>query len=70
MRHPGFKSDISAASTQQAEGIQRIGVAVAQMDDITQQNAALVEEATASASALAAQAGELKRTVETFRLPD
>jgi methyl-accepting chemotaxis protein len=66
----GIMGDISAASTQQAEGIQRIGVAVAQMDDITQQNAALVEEATASASALAAQAGELKRTVETFRLPD
>jgi hypothetical protein len=45
-RHP-------AASAQQAQGIEHISVAVAQMENITQQNAALVEEATATSGALA-----------------
>jgi methyl-accepting chemotaxis protein len=60
--------EISSASTQQAQGVEHIGVAMAQIDRITQQNAALVEEATASAIALASQADELRRAVESFRL--
>jgi methyl-accepting chemotaxis protein len=60
--------EISSASTQQAQGVEHIGLAMAQIDRITQQNAALVEEATASAIALAGQADELNGAVESFRL--
>jgi methyl-accepting chemotaxis protein len=60
--------EISAASSQQTQGIEHVGIAITQMDSVTQQNAALVEQATAAASALAGQADELKRTVSVFRL--
>jgi methyl-accepting chemotaxis protein len=60
--------EISSASTQQAQGVEHLGLAMAQIDQITQQNAALVEEATASAIALASQADELNRAVDSFRL--
>jgi methyl-accepting chemotaxis protein len=60
--------EISAASIQQTQGIEHIGVTISQMDNVTQQNAALVEQATAAATALAGQAAELKQTVSVFRL--
>jgi methyl-accepting chemotaxis protein len=49
--------EISAASAEQSTGIEQVGQAVTQMDSVTQQNAALVEEAAAAAQSLAEQAG-------------
>jgi methyl-accepting chemotaxis protein len=60
-------NEISSASSQQTQGIEQVGVAITQMDAVTQQNAALVEQATAAAAALAVQAEELKRAVSVFR---
>jgi len=50
-RVTGMMSEITVASNQQSQGIEQIGQAIAQMDGVTQQNAALVEEASASAVA-------------------
>ncbi len=58
--------DISAASVEQSKGIEHVGVAVSQMDTVTQQNAALVEEPTAAAPSLASQATTLKQAVSMF----
>ncbi|WP_118180605.1 methyl-accepting chemotaxis protein [Paraburkholderia phosphatilytica] len=60
--------EISAASTEQSAGIEEINHAVAQMDAGTQQNAALVEQATAAARSLDDQAKSLKRMVGKFVL--
>ena len=60
--------EISAASTEQSAGIEEINRAVTQMDAGTQQNAALVEEATAAARSLDDQAKALKRLVGQFKL--
>jgi methyl-accepting chemotaxis protein len=60
--------EITAASEAQHAGIQQINHAVDQMDEATQQNAALVEQAAASAAALKEQAGSLLRTVRVFRV--
>ncbi|UPG95133.1 methyl-accepting chemotaxis protein [Luteibacter aegosomatissinici] len=60
--------DISRASTAQSEQIGQINHAVSRMDDSTQQNSALVEEAAAAAKSLEDQAAELARVVEVFRL--
>ncbi|BEP96979.1 methyl-accepting chemotaxis protein (plasmid) [Acidovorax sp. A79] len=62
--------EISAASSEQSAGVGQVGEAVTQMDQVTQQNAALVEEMAAAASALDAQAGELVRAVAVFKLPN
>jgi methyl-accepting chemotaxis protein len=48
--------EISAASNEQATGVAQVGEAVTQMDQVTQQNAALVEEMAAAASSLKSQA--------------
>ncbi len=61
-------SEISAASNEQALGVKQVGEAVAQMDQATQQNAALVEESAAAASMLREQADQLVRAVAVFRL--
>jgi methyl-accepting chemotaxis protein len=61
-------SEISAASSEQAAGVADVDSAVHQMDQATQQNAALVEEIAAAASGLKAQAADLVRVVEVFRL--
>ncbi|CAN0624555.1 methyl-accepting chemotaxis protein Trg [Burkholderia multivorans] len=61
-------SGIWAASEEQSSGIDQINHAVSQMDEVTQQNAALVEEAAAAASSLQSQAGDLMRSVSSFRL--
>jgi uncharacterized phage infection (PIP) family protein YhgE len=60
--------EISAASNEQASGVEQVGEAVTQMDQATQQNAALVEEMAAAASALKGQAQELVQAVAFFKL--
>ncbi|MBJ7312780.1 methyl-accepting chemotaxis protein [Rugamonas sp. CCM 8940] len=60
--------EISMASQEQTSGIEQINQAVTQMDTVTQQNAALVEEAAAAAASLQDQAGILAQVVSTFRL--
>ncbi len=59
---------ISAASAEQAQGISEVNQAVGQIDDVTQQNAALVEEAAAAAESLQEQAVNLSRAVAVFEL--
>jgi methyl-accepting chemotaxis protein-1 (serine sensor receptor) len=60
--------EISAASNEQALGVAQVGEAVTQMDQTTQQNAALVEQMAAAASSLKSQAQELVHTVAVFQL--
>ncbi|PJL64930.1 chemotaxis protein [Stenotrophomonas maltophilia] len=61
-------SDIAAASKEQAAGIEQVNQVVVQMDQVTQQNAALVEEATAASRALEEQAHALTTSVAVFQL--
>jgi methyl-accepting chemotaxis protein len=61
-------SDIAAASKEQAAGIEQVNQVVVQMDQVTQQNAALVEEATAASRALEEQAHALTTSVSVFQL--
>ncbi|MCD9004649.1 methyl-accepting chemotaxis protein [Luteimonas sp. XNQY3] len=67
-RVTGIMAEISAASQEQSSGIDQVNQTVIQLDETTQQNAALVEEATAAARSLADQAQQLTRAVATFRL--
>jgi methyl-accepting chemotaxis protein len=62
--------EIAVASREQSEGIDQVNQAVAQMDQVTQQNAALVEEAAAATQSLQDQAAELQQTVSVFRVGD
>ena len=61
--------EISAASIEQSSGVAQVGEAVTQMDQATQQNAALVEESAAAAAALRRQAQDLVQAVAVFQLP-
>ena len=61
-------SEIAAASQEQSAGIEQVNQAVGQMDEMTQQNAALVEEAAAAAESLQDQAGKLAEAVSVFKL--
>ncbi len=61
-------SEISHATGEQSTGINQIGQAIANLDQMTQQNAALVEESAAAAHSLQQQADELSRSVAVFRL--
>jgi methyl-accepting chemotaxis protein len=61
-------TEISAAAGEQSRGIEQVNLAVASMDQGTQQNAALVEEAAAAAQSLRTQARALSEAVEVFRL--
>ncbi|HEY5805118.1 MAG TPA: methyl-accepting chemotaxis protein, partial [Lysobacter sp.] len=61
-------ADITAASLEQSTGIEQVNQAVTQMDEGTQQNAALVEEASAAARSLEQQSEQLVQTVAVFRL--
>ncbi len=61
-------SEITAASQEQSTGIQEIGSAINQMDEMTQQNAALVEEAAAAAESLEEQADLLTKSLDVFKL--
>ncbi|MQA40982.1 methyl-accepting chemotaxis protein [Rugamonas aquatica] len=60
-------SEIMQASQEQSSGIEQINTAVTQMDDVTQQNAALVEEAAAAAHAMQDQVNSLNDLVSVFR---
>ena len=60
--------EISAASQEQTDGIGQVQLAISQMDQTTQQNAALVEEAAAASEQLREQASRLSQTVAVFRL--
>lgn len=60
--------EISAASDEQSQGIEQVNQAVIQMDDVTQQNAALVEEAAAAAESLEEQSQALAEAVSVFRI--
>ncbi|USJ00614.1 methyl-accepting chemotaxis protein [Xanthomonas prunicola] len=61
-------SEISAASQEQSAGIAQVNLTVTQMDESTQQSAALVEEATAAANAMQQQAQQLDEAVSSFRV--
>ena len=61
-------SEITAASVEQSAGIEQVNLAITQMDEVTQQNAALVEEAAAAAEALEEQAQNLSVSVGTFKM--
>jgi methyl-accepting chemotaxis protein len=61
-------SAITSASVEQNSGIQQVNLAISQMDDVTQQNAALVEQAAAAAEALEEQARNLSVTVDNFKI--
>ncbi|MGI4982437.1 MAG: methyl-accepting chemotaxis protein [Janthinobacterium lividum] len=60
--------EISAASEEQKGGIEQVNQAVAQMDQVTQQNAALVEEAAAAAASLETQTHQLREVLDGYRL--
>ena len=62
-------AEIAAATQEQSTGIGQVNLAVTNMDSVTQQNAALVEESTAAAQLMQQQAGELTRLVAFFRIP-
>jgi methyl-accepting chemotaxis protein len=61
-------AEISAASVEQSAGIEQVNQTVLHMDQATQQNAALVEEATAAAKSLEDQVQSLTEAVGVFRL--
>ncbi|MFH7825616.1 methyl-accepting chemotaxis protein II [Kluyvera chengduensis] len=60
--------EIASASDEQSRGIDQVAIAVAEMDSVTQQNAALVEESATAAAALEDQAERLNQAVAAFRL--
>ena len=59
--------EITASSTEQRDGINQVNQAVSNLDQMTQQNAALVEESSAAAMALQEQASRLSQVVSVFR---
>ncbi|UWE14609.1 methyl-accepting chemotaxis protein [Herbaspirillum huttiense] len=61
-------SEITAASSEQSNGIEQVNLAITQMDEVTQQNAALVEQAAAAAGSLQDQAAKLSELVSVFKL--
>jgi methyl-accepting chemotaxis protein len=67
-RVTSIMSEISEASTQQSAGIGEVNQAIRQMDDVTQHNAALVEQVAASAGSLDEQAQRLRRAVAAFKV--
>jgi len=64
----GLVADIARSATEQAVGLGQVNAAVGQMDQVTQQNAAMVEEATAATHSLKAEMGRLAGLVSQFRL--
>ena len=69
-RVTSIMADITAASAEQSSGIEQVNRAIGEMDESTQHNAALVEEASAAAQAMQDQAAELARAVRLFRLDE
>ena len=66
-RVSAIMGEIAAAAIEQSTGIDHVNVAVAQMDEVTQQNAALVEQAAAAVGSLEDQARRLTAAVAVFR---
>jgi len=60
--------EIASASDEQSRGIDQVGLAVTEMDRVTQQNAALVEESASAAAALEEQASRLSQAVSVFKV--
>ena len=60
--------EMAAATSEQSQGIEQVHLAIGQMDTVTQQNAALVEEASAASQSLQEQASTLSQLVSAFRL--
>jgi methyl-accepting chemotaxis protein len=67
-RVTNLMEEIAAASTEQSDGIEQISRAVAQMDQVTQQNAALVEQAAAAAGSMLDQTRSLSTAVSSFKV--
>ncbi|MFM0090361.1 methyl-accepting chemotaxis protein [Paraburkholderia sediminicola] len=63
-------SEIAAASTEQSRGIEQVNLAITQMDNVTQQNAALVEEAAAASRSMEDQGEQLNEAVAFFQVKD
>lgn len=63
-----FVNEIATASGEQSNGIEQVNMAVGQLDEVTQQNAALVEQASAATQSMAEQARALREAVAVFRL--
>jgi methyl-accepting chemotaxis protein len=63
-------AEIAAASREQTEGIEQVNQAITQMDHVTQQNAALVEEAAAAAESMEEQAQRLAEAVAVFKVEE
>ena len=61
-------ADISGASKEQTAGIEQVNQAISQMDEVTQQNAALVEQAASASQSLQSEAGSLAQVVSAFKL--
>jgi methyl-accepting chemotaxis protein len=61
-------AEIASSSREQASGIEQVNKAITMMDDVTQQNAALVEEASAAAQALSEQASNLTKLISRYRV--
>ena len=61
-------NEIAAATTEQSKGIEQVHLAIGQMDEVTQQNASLVEEASSASKSLQEQAESLLRLVSTFMI--
>ena len=61
--------EIASASDEQSRGIDQVGLAVTEMDRVTQQNAALVEESASAAASLESQASRLSQSVAVFNIP-
>jgi len=63
-------AEIAAASQEQSSGIEQVNKAVMQLDELTQQNAALVEEASAASQSMADQARSLNETMARYEVND
>ena len=61
-------AEITSASSEQSTGIDQVNIAISQMDQVTQQNAALVEQAAAAAESMQDQAANLARVADSFKL--
>jgi methyl-accepting chemotaxis protein len=68
-RMNGLLSDIATAAREQSAGVAQIGQSVQELDRVTQENAALVEETAAASASLKQQAVALARAVSAFKLP-
>ncbi|MET3106378.1 methyl-accepting chemotaxis protein [Oxalobacteraceae bacterium GrIS 2.11] len=69
-RVTSMMAEITAASSEQSQGIGQVNVAITEMDNVTQQNAALVEQAAAAAQSMQDQASNLTEVVSVFKLND